>query len=328
MLTRGRRTPHPHAQRARRGRSGREALTACSPTAARSSKRRRSSASRIRWEWALPVEAQQHTAAWGEAIRALMDAGVRALSRSASSSTNDGGAGLFGRGLGLKLFDAHKTMNSTPRAEPNSRVSHESTCRSSTRVYRARSSSACRDRRQSAYRRTTAQPRYSSAKGVKPEQVATLDAARRPAFADLLEPALGPHGARTARRGCCPAASASHCICSVAKFEPGAETVAGANRPGRRALKAPDWLITGEGRSDVADAACKAPSSPARHAQAAGVPATLLSGGVDSAALPRLAEYFSGCFSPGAPARSRSKCRDSRRRARLLADEAEQLTAS
>jgi glycerate kinase len=54
------------------------------------------------------------------------------------------------------------------------------------------------------------------------------------------------------------------------------------------------------------------------------VPATLLSGGVDSAALPRLAEYFSGCFSPApGPITLEVAIRDA---ARLLADEAEQLT--
>jgi glycerate kinase len=49
-----------------------------------------------------------------------------------------------------------------------------------------------------------------------------------------------------------------------------------------------------------------------------------LSGAVDSAALPRLAEFFSGCFSPApGPITLEFAIRDA---ARLLADEAEQLT--
>ena len=53
------------------------------------------------------------------------------------------------------------------------------------------------------------------------------------------------------------------------------------------------------------------------------MPATLLSGAVDAAALPRLAEHFSGCFSPApGPITLETAIRDA---ARLLANEAEQL---
>jgi glycerate kinase len=55
-----------------------------------------------------------------------------------------------------------------------------------------------------------------------------------------------------------------------------------------------------------------------------GVPATLLSGAVDSAALPRLSEHFNGCFSPApGPITLEVAISDA---ARLLANEAEQLT--
>jgi glycerate 2-kinase len=54
------------------------------------------------------------------------------------------------------------------------------------------------------------------------------------------------------------------------------------------------------------------------------VPATLLSGAVDPAALPRLTEHFNGCFSPApGPITLEVAIRDA---ARLLANEAEQLT--
>jgi glycerate kinase len=50
----------------------------------------------------------------------------------------------------------------------------------------------------------------------------------------------------------------------------------------------------------------------------------LLSGAVDSSALPRLAEHFSGCFSPApGPITLEVAIRDA---AQLLANEAEQLT--
>ncbi|MGE8490629.1 MAG: glycerate kinase, partial [Paraburkholderia nemoris] len=53
----------------------------------------------------VPVEARS-TRGMGEAIRALLDAGVRRFFVAlGGSSTNDGGAGLLA-GLGLKLLDA------------------------------------------------------------------------------------------------------------------------------------------------------------------------------------------------------------------------------
>ncbi|MGF6301162.1 glycerate kinase [Paraburkholderia sp. WC7.3d] len=52
-----------------------------------------------------PVEARD-TRGVGEAIRALMDLGMRRISVAlGGSSTNDGGAGLL-VGLGIKLLDA------------------------------------------------------------------------------------------------------------------------------------------------------------------------------------------------------------------------------
>ncbi len=162
---------------------------------------------------------------------------------------------------------------------------------------------------------------FGPQKGVKPEQIASVDAALA-RFADLLEPALQ----RTARNQ--PGAGAAGGLGFAlhmlgAQFEPGAETV--ARQIGLdAALDGADWLITGEGRSDVQTLHGKAPFIACGHARAAGVPATLLSGAVDSAALPRLSEHFSGCFSPAPgpitlevairdaaqPARQRSRATD------------------
>jgi glycerate kinase len=62
----------------------------------------------------VPVEARS-TRGMGEAIRALLDAGVRRFFVAlGGSSTNDGGAGLL-VGLGLKLFDAQgNELEGTP----------------------------------------------------------------------------------------------------------------------------------------------------------------------------------------------------------------------
>ncbi|MFL9884744.1 glycerate kinase [Paraburkholderia agricolaris] len=266
----------------------------------------------------VPVEARS-TRGMGEAIRALLDAGVRRFFVAlGGSSTNDGGAGLLA-GLGLKLFDAQdKELDATP--EQLARVARVDVSQLDARLADTQFVGMSDvDNPLTGDHGATAV--FGPQKGVKPEQVASIDAALA-RFADLLEAALG----RTARDQ--PGAGAAGGLGFAlhmlgAQFEPGAETV--ARQIGLdAALEGANWLITGEGRSDVQTLHGKAPFIACRHAQAAGVPATLLSGAVDSAALPRLAEYFSGCFSPApGPITLEVAIRDA---ARLLADEAEQLT--
>jgi len=63
------------------------------------------------------------------------------------------------------------------------------------------------------------------------------------------------------------------------------------------ALEQADWVITGEGLSDVQTLLGKVPYVVAEHARRSGVPVTLVSGGIDQRALPRLAGSFDSCFS-------------------------------
>ncbi|AFT85795.1 glycerate kinase [Paraburkholderia phenoliruptrix] len=266
----------------------------------------------------VPVEARS-TRGMGEAIGALLDAGVRRFFVAlGGSSTNDGGAGLLA-GLGVKLFDARgNALEPTP--EQLARVARVDVSQLDARLADAHFIGMSDvDNPLTGEHGATAV--FGPQKGVKPDQVATIDAALA-RYADLLEAALG----RTARE--LPGAGAAGGLGFAlhllgAQFEPGAETV--ARQIGLdAALAGANWLITGEGRSDVQTLHGKAPFIACRHAQAAGVPATLLSGAVDSAALPRLADYFSGCFSPApGPITLEFAIRDA---ARLLADEAEQLT--
>ncbi|MEW9580472.1 glycerate kinase [Paraburkholderia sp. DGU8] len=266
----------------------------------------------------VPVEARS-TRGVGEAVRALLDAGVRHFFVAlGGSSTNDGGAGLLS-GLGLKLFDGQgNELEGTP--EQLARVARVDVSQLDARLADTRFVGMSDvDNPLTGEHGATAV--FGPQKGVKPDQVATIDAALA-RFADLLEAALG----RCARE--LPGAGAAGGLGFAlhmlgAQFEPGAETV--ARQIGLdAALTGADWLITGEGRSDVQTLHGKAPFIACRHAQAAGVPATLLSGAVDSAALPRLADYFSGCFSPApGPITLEAAISDA---ARLLANEAEQLT--
>ena len=264
------------------------------------------------------VESRE-TRGMGDAVRMLLDAGVRRFFIAlGGSSTNDGGAGLL-VGLGLKLFDA-QGGELEPSPEQLARVARVDVSQLDARLAGTQFIGMSDvDNPLTGEHGATAV--FGPQKGVKPEQVATIDAALA-RYADLLEAALG----RTARD--LPGAGAAGGLGFAlhmlgAQFEPGAETV--ARQLGLdAALEGANWLITGEGRSDVQTLHGKAPFIACRHAQAAGVPATLLSGAVDSAALPRLAEFFSGCFSPApGPITLEFAIRDA---ARLLADEAEQLT--
>src|SRR5258708_7333953 len=255
----------------------------------------------------------------GGASRAPLDAGVRRFYVAlGGSSTNDGGAGLLA-GLGMKLFDAQgQELEPTPQQLAKvARVDvSELDARLADTTFVGMSDV---DNPLTGEHGATAV--FGPQKGVQPDQVATVDAALA-RFADLLAPALNRVARNEAGAGAAGGLGfALHML--RAQFQPGAEVV--AQQIGLdAALEGANWLITGEGRSDVQTLHGKAPFIACRHAQAAGVPATLLSGAVDSAALPRLAEYFSGCFSPApGPISLEAAIRDA---ARLLADAAEQLT--
>ncbi|MGF6534850.1 MULTISPECIES: glycerate kinase [Paraburkholderia] len=266
----------------------------------------------------VPVEARS-SRGMGEAIRALLDLGVRRFFVAlGGSSTNDGGAGLLA-GLGMKLFDAQgEELEPTP--EQLARLARIDVSQLDARLADT-TFVGMSDVDNPLTGEHGATAIFGPQKGVKPEQITSVDAALA-RFADLLEPALQ----RTARN--LPGAGAAGGLGFAlhmlgAQFEPGAETV--ARQIGLDvALEGADWLITGEGRSDVQTLHGKAPFIACAHARASGVPATLLSGAVDSSALPRLAEHFSGCFSPApGPITLEVAIRDA---AQLLANEAEQLT--
>lgn len=266
----------------------------------------------------VPVAARS-TRGMGEAIRALLDEGVRRFYVAlGGSSTNDGGAGLLA-GLGLALFDADgNALEATPEAL--ARVARVDVSGLDARL-RETTFVGMSDVDNPLTGEHGATAVFGPQKGVTPEEVAPIDAALG-RFADLLEAALGRRMRDEAGSGAAGGLGFALRMLG-ASFEPGAEVVArtiGLDE----ALSNADWLITGEGRSDVQTLHGKAPFIACRHAAAAGVPATLLSGAVDPAALPRLAGHFAGCFSPApGPITLDTAIRDA---ARLLANEAEQLT--
>jgi glycerate kinase len=106
------------------------------------------------------------------------------------------------------------------------------------------------------------------------------------------------------------------------RFASGAEVVADLTGLDD-ALASADWAITGEGRSDRQTLLGKAPWIVAKRAARYGLPISLLSGAVDTAALPELAPRFAGCFALPSGPMSLEACVASA--ADLLADRAEQM---
>lgn len=265
----------------------------------------------------VPVDARS-TRGMGEAIRMLLDDGVRRFFVDlGGSSTNDAGAGLLA-GLGLRCLDA-AGQPVEPVPASLAQIVRIDVSALDPRLADAQFVGMSDvDNPLTGDHGATAV--FGPQKGVAPGQVAALDAALGH-FADLLEAALDRRGSD--RPGAGAAGGLGFALHMLgAQFETGAEVV--ARQVGLdAALDGADWLITGEGRSDVQTLHGKAPFIACRHAQAAGVPASLLSGAVDPAALPRLSAHFSGCFSPApGPITLDVAIRDA---ASLLANEAEQL---
>lgn len=255
----------------------------------------------------------------GDALSRLLDDGVRRFFVAlGGSSTNDGGAGLL-VGLGMRLLDeAGRELAPTPEAFR--RLASVDVSGLDPRLASA-SFVAMSDVDNPLTGAHGATAVFGPQKGVRPDQIATIDAALEH-FAQLAEAALGIAARERAGAGAAGGLGfALHLL--GARFEPGAEVVA-AQIGLDAALDGANWLITGEGRSDAQTLHGKAPFVACRHACAAGVPATLLSGAVDPSSLAALGAHFSGCFSPApGPISLDTAIRDA---ARLLTDAAEQLT--
>jgi glycerate kinase len=266
---------------------------------------------------ARPVETRS-TRGLGELIRVLLDAGVRRFVVGlGGSSTNDGGAGLLSA-LGLALFDANAhSVEPTPAGlEALSRVDASAL---DARLAAARitilsdvDNPLCGKRGATAI--------FGPQKGVRPESVAMIDA-RLARFATLAEAAVGRRVKELPGAGAAGGLGFA-LLLAGGELRSGAEVVAdllGLDA----ALDNADWLITGEGHTDRQTLLGKAPLVAARHASAKGVPATLISGGVDRDALPELSRHFAGCHSIAFGPTSLEACVTDA--AGLLADRAEQL---
>ena len=254
----------------------------------------------------------------GQLIRRRLDAGVRRFMVGlGGSSTNDGGAGLLAA-LGLALADADgRALEPTPDGLASLAVIDASgldprLAQTSIIVMSDVNNPLTGERGATAI--------FGPQKGVSRQRIGELDRhiAR---FAALTERALG----RCAqdRPGAGAAGGLGFALQLIGgEMRSGAEVVAdliGLDR----ALAGADWAITGEGRSDGQTALGKTPLIVARRAASQRVPATLISGSVDRAALAELARDFAGCFAlPFGPASLEQCVADG---AGLLTDCAEQV---
>lgn len=234
--------------------------------------------------------AMRTTRGVGELLMHLLDEGLRDIVLAVGgTSTNDGGAGFL-EALGVRLLDAcgHEVAPTITGLWRLTRLGfagldarlHETTITLLSDV----SNPLCGPNGATAV--------YGPQKGVNPRDVPLYDMAlsRLALLGDAwcnrkvsLEPGAGAAG------GLGYAA-----LLLGAKRMSGAETVAkwiGL----REALAGADWVMTGEGRTDVQTLQGKAPFVVALVAADARVPVALLSGTIDAAASEMLALHFARC---------------------------------
>jgi glycerate 2-kinase len=262
--------------------------------------------------------AQRTTRGVGELVRALLDDGVREFMIGlGGSSTNDAGAGLLSA-LGLELVDARGAVVS-PTPEGLAALASVDASTLDLRIEEA-TITIMSDVNNPLCGEQGATAVFGPQKGVRADEIVPLDATLA-RFAALAEQATGRGAAAQPGAGAAGGLGFALQLMGGA-FRSGAEVVAGLIGLDA-ALAGADWAITGEGRTDAQTLLAKAPAIVALHARAAGVPVTLLSGAVDSSALPKLGRMFAGCFAlPSGPLTLADCIADADT---LIADRAEQI---
>jgi glycerate 2-kinase len=258
----------------------------------------------------------------GELIRLLINEGIRHFFIGlGGTSTNDGGAGLLAA-LGVKFTGTFR-RDVAPTPDGLSKLISVDVTALDPRIHDCEIT-LLSDVDNPLCGTMGATAIFGPQKGVALEDVKRIDGVIA-SYAERLEAALQ----KTAKDkpGAGAAGGLGYALQLLgAKFESGAVTVARLSGLAN-ACKGADWLITGEGRSDAQTLLGKTPFAAAKIAREHGnanLLATLLSGGVDPAALVELNKMFNGgCFSlvPGPMALDQAVIRA----AELLANAAEQM---
>jgi glycerate kinase len=239
---------------------------------------------------ATPVESRT-TRGIGELLRLCLAQGLRHfLIGLGGSSTNDGGAGTLAA-LGVKLLDAKgNAIHPTPQGLANlDRLDFSELdprlLESEITLLTDVTNPLCGTQGATAI--------YGPQKGVSPSQVPLFEAHLR----HLAE--LGDAWFASALSQC-PGTGAAGGLGYALRL------LGASNRSGAQAVAEliglegatqwADWVITGEGRSDMQTLQGKAPQLVAALAKCHGVPVTLLSGAIDIASRNQLNQHFDGCF--------------------------------
>jgi glycerate 2-kinase len=261
---------------------------------------------------------QRSTRGLGELMAERLNAGQRQFMIGlGGTSTNDGGAGMLAA-LGMQLIGANgRAVDPTPeglQALVSVDVDQlDSRLRESTIIIMSDVDNVLAGAR-------GATAIFGPQKGVLAERVVEVDAALA-RFAKLAEQAMDKRVQD--RPGAGAAGGLGFALQLIGgEMRSGAEVIAdliGLDD----ALHGAEWSVTGEGRTDTQTLLGKTPLVVARRGAVLGVPTTLISGGIDRAALPELSRHFAGCFSltfgPIALEQAVEHAAD------LLADRAEQL---
>lgn len=270
---------------------------------------------------AVPVGARSSYGV-GELLRLLIDEGIRHFFVGlGGTSTNDGGAGLLSA-LGVKFVSStRKPIEPTPdglatliSVDVTALDPRLADC--TITLLSDVNNPLCGEMGATAI--------FGPQKGVSATEISRIDGVIEN-YASRLEAAL--QRSAKDKPGAGAAGGLGYALQLVgAKFASGAETVAELIAL-KEACAGADWLITGEGRSDVQTLLGKTPFAAAQIARKYGtkhLQATLLSGGIDPAALASLNDVFNGgCFSlvPGPISLDQAVIRG----AEFLSNTAEQL---
>jgi len=254
----------------------------------------------------------------GELVGKLLDGGLREFMVGlGGTSTNDGGAGMLAA-LGVQLLDADgRVLDATPAGLATLAAVDAGGLDPRLREATITIMSDVDNVLMGPHGATVI---FGPQKGVRPDRVGELDATLA-RFAVLVEKALGRMAHDKSGAGAAGGLGFALQLLG-GEMRSGAEVV--ADLIGLDAsLRGAHWVITGEGRTDTQTLLGKTPLVVARRAAATGVPATLISGGIDRAALAELSRRFAGCFSLTDGPMTLQDCIENA--ACLLADRSEQV---
>lgn len=235
---------------------------------------------------------QRSTVGVGALIRAVLDTGCRRiLIGLGGSSTNDGGAGCL-VALGARLLDS-LGQEVAPVPEALVHLHRVELSGLDARLARVQWT-VLSDVGHPLTGPEGATRVFGPQKGVASHELEAFDAALAH-WARQAEQAFGQRCAHLPGSGAAGGLGFALRLLG-GQVESGAAVVARLTGV-EAAIAGADWVLTGEGRSDGQTLHGKAPARVATLAREAGVPVSLLSGGLDRQALSALLDQFDGCFS-------------------------------